>query len=311
MSGIAILGGTGFVGTNLVEYFKTRGLTTTIASRRTGVDAANYQQLCTWLQDTKPDVLVNLAAECGGIGLNQRTPATLWHSSQIIAANVMEATRVCEVSKLINLGTVCFYAKHCPTPFRESDIMCHGLPEETNLAYAIAKLSSVYGARAYSLQYDMDVHNLVTVNMYGPHDHFDFESSHVIPAMIAKMALAKRQGTNVELWGTGQASREFLYAGDCCRAIECCLDRRGSGEPLNIGNGREIKIADLATLIASRVGFTGQIIWDYNRPDGQPRRCLDVSLAARTIGFRATTTLEQGLDMTVEWFLAQTAGSGS
>lgn len=300
---VGILGSTGFVGTNLAEFLSMMGIPHVGASRRTGVDAADLSSLMAWIVDNKITHLVNLAADCGGIGLNQRRPASLWLATSRISHTVLEAARFARLEKVIMVGTVCSYAKHCPVPFKEEYLMNYGPPEETNMAYGIAKLNSLVGAQAYAKQFGVNICNLVPVNMYGPYDHFDLNNSHVVPAMIRKLDEAiKNNQQLVTLWGTGTATREFLFAKDFAQATLLALNKCETSEFINVGTGTEISIKELMHATADLMGFKGQIIWDTSKPDGQPRRCLDVSKAERIIGFRATTSLVDGLRETIQWY---------
>jgi len=303
---IGILGSTGFVGKNLVEYLTRHKIVHSGASRRTGVDAADLSSLLNWITNNKITHLVNLAADCGGIGLNQKKPASLWMATSRISHTVLEAARFARIEKTVMVGTVCSYAKHCPTPFKEEYLMNYGLPEETNMAYGVAKLNALIGAQAYAKQYDMHVCNLVPVNMFGPYDHSDLNNSHVIPALIRKFDDAiKNNDPTVTLWGTGSATREFLYAQDFAEACLLALQKCSTSEFINVGTGNEISIKELANLISTLMEYNGTIIWDTTKPDGQPRRCLDTSKAERILQFKAKTNLMNGLQQTIDWYRKQ------
>jgi GDP-L-fucose synthase len=302
---VGVLGHSGFVGKNLVDHCIANDVSFAGGSRRTGVDAREVEDVVKWIEENNVTHIINLAAECGGIGLNKKRPADLWLATARISAAVLEAARMCEIKKLIMVGTVCSYAKHCPVPFREQDLLQHGEPEETNQAYGVAKLSGLFGARAYSKQYNLNIGNLIPVNMYGPYDHFDLENSHVIPALIRKMFDAKESGGPIVLWGDGTPTREFLFARDFAEAALLALENDIGPEFVNIGSGEEISIAALAQVIADIVGYKGEIEWDTDKPNGQPRRCLDVSKANELLGFSASTPLEEGLRETVEWYASQ------
>lgn len=301
---IGVLGATGFVGRNTVERLAERGERVVGGSRSTGIDATDLVALVAWLRTNQVTHLINLAAICGGIGLNKKRPADLWAASTKINSTVLEAARISKISKLVLVGTVCSYAKHCPVPFVETDLMSHGEPEPTNLAYGVAKLSALYGGRAYAQQYGMNICNLVPVNMYGPYDHFDLENSHVIPAMIRKITDAKQFNSKLSLWGTGKATREFLYAKDFADAVLAAIDQLNEPTFLNIGSGSEISIADLVRVIADVMDYQGEIEWDANMPDGQPRRCLNVGRATQLLGWKATTPFREGIQQTVAWYQA-------
>lgn len=301
---VGVIGHTGFVGQNIATRLLAMGRSFVGGSRHNGVDARDINSVISWISTNDITHIINLAAECGGIGLNQRSPATLWAATTQISVSVLEAARVCNVKKLIMVGTVCSYAKHCPVPFKESDILHYGDPEETNQAYGLAKLNSLYGSKAYHKQHGLNVANLVPVNMYGPHDHFDLDNSHVIPALIRKMSDAKLSGSTVTLWGDGSATREFLYVGDFVDALLLVLDNDSGPEFINIGSGEEISIKDLAIKIAGKLNFRHEIKWDATKPNGQPRRCLDTTKAFERFGFKASTSLDDGLQKTVEWYLS-------
>ena len=304
MNKIGILGGTGFVGRNLQARFNELGVEYEVASRQHGVDARISGEVRAWILDTKPDVVVNLAAECGGIGKNQRQPADLWLAVTEISAGVLRACAEAKVDRLIMLGTVCSYAAECPTPFTEDYLMNYGPPEPTNRAYGVAKLSGLYGAQAFESQYDLSVCNLIAVNMYGPFDHFDLENSHVIPAIIRKIQTAIDENSpSVTLWGTGTPTREFLYAQDFADAILLAATKSEIGSDfINIGSGSEISIKDLANTLAGVMGYRGDLVWDDTKPDGQMRRCLNVDRACDMLGFTASTELQAGLSRTIEWY---------
>lgn len=290
-----------------MSYLQINNYEAVAGSRGTGVDARNAANIVDWVHTNNITHLINLAAECGGIGLNQRKPADLWLASTLITAAVLRAAQIMHASgqltKLTMVGTVCSYAANTPVPFKEADLMCHGFPEYTNAAYGLAKLAGYFGTRAYRDQYKLPAIFLVTVNMYGPHDHFDLESSHVIPALIRKFWTAKQNGDPVvTVWGTGAATREFLYAGDAAEAITLATLNYDSPDPMNIGNGTEVSIRELAGTIATQIGYAGEIVWDSSRPDGQLRRCLDVSRIYERLGWRARTSLADGLANTVAWY---------
>lgn len=300
---IGVLGATGFVGKNVIEHLQEIGVNHCGASRRTGVDASDLNSLLNWISNNKITHIINLAAECGGIGLNQQKPASLWMATSKISHAVLEAVRFSGVEKLVMVGTVCSYSKHCPTPFKEEYLMNYGMPEETNAAYGVAKLNALIGAQAYVKQYGMNINCLLPVNMYGPYDHSDLNNSHVIPALIRKIDDAMKVGAeSVTLWGTGSPTREFLYAKDFAKAAVLALENCNTCEFINIGTGSEISIKELAELISLLMGYKGRIIWDTTKPDGQPRRCLDVSKAERILEFRATTILMDGLAKTIKWY---------
>jgi GDP-L-fucose synthase len=252
----------------------------------------------------RPEVVFHLAAEVGGIGANQQNPGRFWYANLAMGMNVLEESRLAGVEKLVMVGTVCSYPKHCAVPFKEADLW-DGYPEETNAPYGVAKKALFVGASAYREQYGLNSVCLLPVNLYGPEDNFDLSTSHVIPALIRKMSDAKRQNEpNVILWGDGSPTREFLFVDDCVEAMLLAFERYHVSEPLNIGSGREISVRDLAGEVADTVGYRGTIEWDLTRPNGQPRRRLDTSRAELEIGFRASTSLRAGLKETAAWYTA-------
>lgn len=309
---IGVLGSTGFVGTNLCAVLASKGIPYVGGSKSAGsikeyADATDASSISGWISRNQITDLVNLAAKCGGIGLNKERPADLWRVNTEISTAVLEAAAAHRVRRCLIVGTVCSYARNCPPPFSEEDLMRHGLPEETNRAYGISKLNAIFGAIAYGKQYALDINCLIPVNMYGKHDHFDDASSHVVPAMIKKIMAAKMAGTDVTLWGNGEATREFLYAEDFAEAVVLALDKAETSDPINIGTGKEISMRELANLIKNKVGFSGNIIWDESKPNGQPRRCLNTKRAKSLLGFEAKTSLSAGLDQTIDWYVANIA----
>ncbi len=251
----------------------------------------------------RPTVVIHLAAEVGGIGANRAQPGRFFFSNLSMGMNLIEEARLRGVAKFVQVGTVCSYPKFTPVPFREEDLW-NGYPEETNAPYGIAKKALLVMLQAYRQQYGLNGIYLIPVNLYGPGDNFDLETSHVIPAMIRKFVEAKRQDLpRVELWGTGAASREFLYVDDAARGIVSALEQYDGAEPVNLGTGKEIAIRDLAEKIKQLVGYNGEITWDASKPDGQPRRCLDVTKARTLFGFTTRMDLETGLQRTIESYL--------
>jgi GDP-L-fucose synthase len=245
-----------------------------------------------------------LAAQVGGIGANRLNPGSFLYNNLIMGTQLIEQSRKAGVEKLLAIGTVCCYPKFTPVPFREDDLW-NGYPEETNAPYGLAKKLLMVQLQAYRQQYGFNGINLLVVNLYGPGDNFDLETSHVIPALIRKFVEARDQGQRVvTLWGTGKASREFLYVEDAAQAIHLAAERLETSDPVNIGSGREIPIAQLAAMIARKTGFIGEIRYDADKPDGQPRRCLDVTRARELLGFEAKTSLAEGLDRTIAWYEA-------
>lgn len=253
------------------------------------------------------DLLIHLAAQVGGIGFNRENPGSLFFDNLMMGAQLMEEARLAGVEKFVAIGTVCAYPKFTPVPFREEDLW-NGYPEETNAPYGLAKKMLLVQAQAYRQQYGFNAIYLLPVNLYGPGDNFDPRSSHVIPALIKKIAEAKQAGRDyVEVWGDGSASREFLYVEDAARGIVLAAERYDGGEPVNLGAGKEITIKELVTALARILGFDGEVRWDKSKPNGQPRRALDVSRAESEFSFRATTDFVTGLRLTAEWWLANRA----
>jgi GDP-L-fucose synthase len=254
------------------------------------------------LSARRPEVVLHLAARVGGIGANLEHPGTFLYENLVMGVQLVEECRRVGVEKFVAVGTICAYPKFTPVPFREEDLW-NGYPEETNAAYGLAKKMLVVQLQAYRQEFDFPGVNVLLVNLYGPGDNFDPDSSHVIPALIRKCVEAReRNARSVTVWGTGAPTREFLYVEDAARAIQVAAERLDRADPVNVGSGHEIAIRDLAAMIAERTGFRGEIRFDASMPDGQPRRCLDLTRAREWLGFRATTTLAQGLDRTIAWY---------
>jgi GDP-L-fucose synthase len=297
-----VTGGAGFLGTHLVERLRAQGIEPYIPLLEDW-DLTRQSDVERLFAETKPELLVHLAAEVGGIGANQANPGRYWYANLIMGANILEQSRLSGLRKLVLIGTICAYPKFAPVPFKEDDLW-NGYPEETNAPYGIAKKTLLVGAEAYHGQYGLDAIFLLPVNLYGPRDNFDLETSHVIPALIHKMIDAKRSGEReVVLWGDGSPTREFLYVDDCAEAILLAAERYDAPDPVNIGTGSEISIRDLAGLIAELTGYEGELVWDVSKPNGQPRRRLDTSRAERLFGFRAKTSLREGIEHTIAWYL--------
>jgi GDP-L-fucose synthase len=305
---IVVTGGSGFLGSHLVEELRAHGPEDLIVPRRRDYDLVQRQACRRLLVDARPDLVVHLAARVGGIGANRENPGSFFFDNLMMGVQLVEECRLHGVAKVVTVGTICSYPKHTPVPFREEELW-NGYPEETNAPYGLAKKMLLVQGQAYRQQYGMDVIHLLPVNLYGPGDNFDPASSHVIPALIKKFEDALEEGTDVELWGTGRASREFLYVEDAARGISRAADRYSGAEPVNLGAGFEITIRDLAERIAALMGFRGEIRWDPSKPDGQPRRCLDTTRAAQLFGFRAETRFEDGLRRTIDWYRRERASS--
>jgi GDP-L-fucose synthase len=300
---VFVTGGSGFLGGYVVDQLRHAGAEVA-APRRAECDLLDPNAIDRALSEHEPDLIVHLAATVGGIGANQREPGRFFYENMLMGVHLIEAARRHDVGKTVVAGTVCAYPKHTPVPFHESDIW-NGYPEETNAPYGIAKKALLVQLQAYRQQYGMNGIFLIPVNLYGPRDTFDPARSHVIPALIRKFVDARRSNAAaVEVWGTGRASREFLFVEDCARAIVLAAERYDAPEPVNIGAGAEISIAELAALVASLCGYRGELTFNAALPDGQPRRSLDVSRAEAAFGFRATTSLREGLRRTIAWYEA-------
>jgi GDP-L-fucose synthase len=299
---ILITGGAGFLGTNVVAELKRIGCKNLFVFRSSEYDLRNPAEAARLFRDTRPEVVIHLAAVVGGIGANRANPGKFFYDNLMMSVEVIEQARIHQVEKVVAIGTVCAYPKFTPVPFREEDLW-NGYPEETNAPYGIAKKAMLVQTQAYRQQYGLNSINLLLVNLYGPGDSFDPEKSHVIPALIKQCFDAIHTSADrITLWGTGTPSREFLYVEDCARAIVMATQRYDKPEPINIGAGREISIRALAELIRELTGFGGELRWDPSKPDGQPRRCLDVSKAEYEFGFRAQTDFRAGLIKTIEWY---------
>jgi len=305
---LVVTGGAGFLGTHVVEALKRRGCRETFVPRRAQFDLRQMADVVRLYKKARPQVVIHLAANAGGIGLNRAKPAELFYDNIMMGVQLLEQARTYGAEKFVAIGTVCAYPKFAPVPFREENLWS-GYPEETNAPYGLAKKMLLVQAQAVRQQYGFNAIYLLPVNLYGPGDNFDPESSHVIPALIRKCVEAVDEGKDfIEVWGGGSASREFLYVGDAAEAIVLATERYDSPEPVNVGSGQEITIRDLAALIARLAGFEGAVRWDATKPDGQPRRRLDTSRAEKEFGFVAKTPLEVGLQHTLYWYRAQIAG---
>jgi GDP-L-fucose synthase len=301
---VLVTGGAGFLGSHLCSLLGDEGADV-IIPRRVDYDLTEQMAVRRLIDAEQPDIVLHLAAEVGGIGANRSNPGRYFYANAAMGIHIIEESRRVGVEKLVQVGTVCAYPKFTPVPFKEDDLW-NGYPEETNAPYGIAKKSLLVMLQAYRQQYDFNGIFVLPVNLYGPRDNFDLQSSHVIPALIRKFVTAQETGdTHVEVWGTGSASREFLYVEDAARAILLATKRYDGPEPVNIGTHREITIRDLVLLIAELTGFEGEVRWDTSKPDGQPRRMLDTSRASEYFGFEAEIGLEEGLRRTIEWWKRQ------
>ena len=302
---ILVTGGAGFLGSSIAKKLKERGVyeKDIRIPRSKDMDLRKWENCVEVVNDI--DIVIHLAARVGGIGFNRKFPATLFYDNAIMGIQLIEAARQEGVAKFVAIGTVCAYPKYTPIPFKE-DNLWDGYPEETNAPYGLAKKMLLVQSQAYRQQYGLNSIFLLPVNLYGPGDNFDLESSHVIPALIRKFTEALEDNKKeVVVWGTGKASREFLYVEDAARGIILATEKYDKSDPVNIGAGFEIKIKDLVELIAELTGFKGEIRWDTTKPDGQPRRCLDVSKAKKEFGFEARVDFREGLEKTIEWYKSQ------
>ncbi len=301
---VVVTGGAGFLGSFVVDQLRTKGCEQIVVPRSREYDLVQMDAVKQLYGDTKPDVVIHLAARVGGIGANQANPGRFFYDNLMMGVQLIEVGRQQGLKKFVATGTICAYPKFAPIPFKEDDIW-NGYPEETNAPYGLAKKMMLAQSQAYRQQYGFNSIVLFPVNLYGPRDNFDLETSHVIPALIRKCAAAKEQGRAcITLWGDGSPTREFLYVEDAAEGILLAAEQYDGELPVNLGTGEEVKIHDLATMIAAEVGFTGQIQWDTTKPNGQPRRCLDVSRAKQLFGFQARHVLRDGLKKTVQWFQA-------
>ena len=308
---VMVTGGAGFLGTVVVQKLRRRGCTTIIVPRREEYDLRDRDQIVILLEKHRPDIVIHLAAIVGGIGANRENPGSFFYDNAIMGIELMEYARRHGVGKFVALGTICAYPKFSPIPFREADLW-NGYPEETNAPYGLAKKMMLVQAQAYRQQYGYNAIYLLPVNLYGPADNFNPKSSHVIPALIKKCfdALDARQD-EIVVWGDGSPTREFLYVDDAAEGIVLATEHYDKPDPVNLGSGTEISIKSLVSIIAGHVGFKGKITWDTTKPNGQPRRCLDVSRAEKEFGFRAKMTFEEGLKKSIEWYRENRTSTGT
>jgi GDP-L-fucose synthase len=289
----------------VVARLRSHGCHHLIVPRQADFDLTRLQDIERLLHEERPEIVIHLAALVGGIGANRQHPGSYLYKNLIMGAQLIEGCRTLGARKFVQIGTICSYPKYTPVPFKENDLW-NGYPEETNAPYGLAKKLLMVQLQAYRQEYGFRGVNLLLVNLYGPGDNFDPDTSHVIPALIRKCIEAREQGSRrLTVWGTGTPTREFLYVDDAARAIVAATERLDSPSPVNIGSGQEISISALARLIAHRAGFRGELVFDATKPDGQPRRCLDTSRATQLLDFEASTSLERGLDQTIAWYLAK------
>ncbi|MBI4656116.1 MAG: GDP-L-fucose synthase [Elusimicrobia bacterium] len=299
---IVITGGAGFLGSFVVKKLLSKGCKNIFIPRHSQYNLVDMDDVRRLYSDSHPDIVIHLAAVVGGIGANRENPGRFFYKNVMMGVQLMELARQTGVEKFTALGTICCYPKFTPVPFKEEDLWS-GYPEETNAPYGLAKKMLLVQSQAYRQQYGFNSIFLMPVNLYGPGDNFDSSSSHVIPALIKKCFDAvKDKKKEITVWGTGRATREFLYVEDCAEAIVLAAEKYDKPEPINIGAGFEISIKELANMITKLAGFKGKIVWDSSKPDGQPRRCLDISKAEKEFGFKAKTSFEEGLKKTIEWY---------
>jgi GDP-L-fucose synthase len=307
---VLVTGGAGFLGSRIVDKLRSLGCKQIDVPRRTDCDLRVEANVEARLRDFRPNMIIHAAGNVGGIGANRRQPATFFYDNLLMGILLMEHARRLEIEKFVVVGTICAYPKHTAVPFREESLW-DGYPEETNAPYGVAKKTLLVQAQAYRQQYDFNAIYLLPVNLYGPGDNFDPDRSHVIPALIRKCLEAKASGSrSITCWGDGSPTREFLYVDDCAQGILMAAERYDGPEPVNLGTGREISIRELAEIIVRLTEFDGEVQWDKSKPNGQPRRCLDTDRAAKSFGFRAETSFEDGLKRTVDWY-RQTLSAGT
>ena len=299
---VVVTGGAGFLGSFIVERLRQSGCADLVVPRSKDCDLRDGEAIRRLLQGARPSMVIHLAARVGGIGANQAHPAEFFYDNLMMSVQMLHESWAAGVKKFVAIGTVCAYPKFAAVPFREDDLWS-GYPEETNAPYGLAKKMLLVQSHAYRQQYGFNAINLLPVNLYGPRDNFDPDSSHVIPALIRRCLEAKERGDRrLVVWGTGRATREFLFVEEAARAIVLAAERYDDPAPVNIGSGNEISIRDLVTRIADLVGYDGEVVWDASKPDGQPRRGLDTSRAEQMFGFKAAVSFEEGLRKTIAWY---------
>lgn len=305
---VVVTGGAGFLGSYVVEKLRARGCESIFVPRKSDYDLVRIEDVRRLYDETGPDLVIHLAAIVGGIGANRKNPGRYFYDNLMMGVQLMEEARLHGVKKFVATGTICAYPKFTPVPFKEDDLW-NGYPEETNAPYGLAKKMMLVQSQAYREQYGFNSIFLLPVNLYGPRDNFDLESSHVIPALVRKCVEAVRSGADeIVCWGTGSATREFLHADDCAEGILLATEKYDKSDPVNLGAGFEISIKDLTEKICDLTGFRGRIAWDSSKPDGQPRRSLDTTRAEREFGFRARIGFDEGLRQTIDWYKQITSG---
>jgi GDP-L-fucose synthase len=308
---VVVTGGAGFLGSAVVARLRDRGCRDIVVPRSKDYDLRDRDAILRLYKETRPQLVLHLAAVVGGIGANRANPGRFFYDNAVMGLQLMEYARQSGVDKFVAAGTICAYPKLTPVPFNEDDLW-NGYPEETNAPYGLAKKMLLVQAQAYRAQYGFNAIYPMFVNLYGPNDNFDLETSHVIPALIRKCVEAKQSAKReIVVWGDGLPTREFLYVDDAAEGLLLAAEKYDGSEPVNIGSGEEVAIRDLVRMIASEVGFDGDIVWDASKPNGQPRRCLNIERAQRLFGFRAAYSLPQGLAQTVSWFLAHHRQDGA
>jgi len=301
---VVVTGGAGFLGSHVVEKLQQRGCKSVVVPRSREYDLRDRDAIIRLYEEARPSFIIHLAAVVGGIGANRVNSGRFFYDNAVMGIQLLEYARQFGVGKFVAVGTVCAYPKFTPVPFQE-DGLWDGYPEETNAPYGLAKKMMLVQAQAYRQQYGFNAIYLLPANLYGPRDNFDLQTSHVIPALIRKCAEAKAgKSTQITVWGDGSPTREFLYVEDAAEAIVLATERYDGAQPVNLGTGEEITIRNLTELIAAEIGFNGEFIWDTSKPNGQPRRCLDVTRAKEQFGFQATHSLRTGITKTIAWFLA-------